>query len=169
MPRQMPTTLGPRIRAQARGGSLPLTFQIGSRGSKERKVESVKRKVVDLFSASDTRTCVAKRLHSFTLYVLHFTLSLRLRDANHLVYGDRFRVIATMPGEVNGDRRSVVACRGFEVRASDGQLLVVRRFRVDLEQLLETIAAYVDVVNQPFVALGRRRPKALAVDLPLVS
>ena len=67
------------------------------RDSKERKVESVKRKVVELFSASDTRTCVAKRLHSFTLYVLHFTLSLRLRDANHLVDGDRFRVLAATP------------------------------------------------------------------------
>ena len=37
MPRQMPTTLGPRIRAQARGGSLLLTFPIGGRGSRHRR------------------------------------------------------------------------------------------------------------------------------------
>ena len=37
MPRQMPTTPGPRIRAQARGGSLLLTFQIGGRGSRHRR------------------------------------------------------------------------------------------------------------------------------------
>ena len=37
MPRQMPTTPGPRIRAQARGGSLLLTFPIGGRGSRHRR------------------------------------------------------------------------------------------------------------------------------------
>ena len=37
MPRQMPTTPRPRIRAQARGGSLLLTFPIGGRGSRHRR------------------------------------------------------------------------------------------------------------------------------------
>ena len=37
MPRQMPTTPGPRIRAQARGRSLLLTFPIGGRGSRHRR------------------------------------------------------------------------------------------------------------------------------------
>ena len=37
MPRQMPTTLGPRIRAQAHGESLLLTFPIGGRGSRHRR------------------------------------------------------------------------------------------------------------------------------------
>ena len=37
MPRQMPTTPGPRIRAQARGGSLLLTFPIGGRGFRHRR------------------------------------------------------------------------------------------------------------------------------------
>ena len=37
MPRQMPTTPGPRIRAQARGGSLLLTCPIGGRGSRHRR------------------------------------------------------------------------------------------------------------------------------------
>jgi hypothetical protein len=117
MPRQMPTTLGPRIRAQARGGSLPLTFQIGSRDSKERKVESVKRKVVDLFSASDTRTCVAKRLHSFTLYVLHFTLSLRLRDVEHLEDHEIFGVLSFVPDERELDAYLVVTWRGNIITA----------------------------------------------------
>ena len=34
---KMPTTPGPRIRAQARGGSLLLTFPIGGRGSRHRR------------------------------------------------------------------------------------------------------------------------------------
>ena len=37
MPRQMPTTLRLHFRAQARGGSLLLTFPIGSRGSRHRR------------------------------------------------------------------------------------------------------------------------------------
>ena len=37
MPRQMPTTPGPRIRAQARGESLLLTFPIGGRGFRHRR------------------------------------------------------------------------------------------------------------------------------------
>ena len=34
MPRQMPTTLRPRTRAQARGGASSVTFQIGGHGSR---------------------------------------------------------------------------------------------------------------------------------------
>ena len=37
MPRQMPTTPGPRTCAQARGGSLLLTLQIGRRGSRRQR------------------------------------------------------------------------------------------------------------------------------------
>ena len=37
MPRQMPTTLGPRIRAQTHGESLLLTFPIGGRGFRHRR------------------------------------------------------------------------------------------------------------------------------------
>ena len=67
----MPTTPGPRIRAQARGGSLLLTFQIGGRGSRHRRPLPDRPPTLQAFRSvlSRTRSVSTHGLHGSRSYL----------------------------------------------------------------------------------------------------